>query len=320
MIQMKKFRWAYVGPGHIAESTAKSILKGNHEITAVYGRTYSKAQAFAEKHGARAYESFGELLSSGNFDALYIATPHTAHVEYAVKALEAHIPVLCEKPVGVSASDVELLIKTARENDTYFAEAMWTWFSDTALGVKKWVKDEAVGKVEKVEIHYAFNGLAKSPESRVRNPMTAGGALLDIGIYPITYCYNLFGYPDKITCEGEIRDGIDVNEKITLTYGSTVCELYISFEYLKEMFTLKGTKGKIYIPAFHVSPYALMTGKKGLKLTFGKTTYLNEFDRCAEEIRAGKKESAYIPFEATLSCMKIMDECRRQMGLKYPFE
>ena len=63
-----------------------------------------------------------------------------------------------------------------------------------------------------------------------------------------------------------------------------------------------------------------MTGKKGLKLTFGKTTYLNEFDRCAEEIRAGKKESAYIPFEATLSCMKIMDECRRQMGLNYPFE
>ena len=317
---MEKFRWAYIGPGHIAASTARSILKGNHEITAVYGRTYSRAKAFAEKFGGRAYESFDELIASKSFDAVYIATPHTAHVEYAVRALEAKIPVLCEKPVGVSAADVELLIKTAKENDTYFAEAMWTWFSDTALGVKKWVHNGDVGKAERVEIHYAFHGLAKSKDSRVRNPMTAGGALLDIGIYPITYCYNLFGYPDKITCEGEIRDGIDVNEKILLTYGDTVCELYISFEYLKEIFTLKGTKSKILIPAFHVSSYALMLGKKGIRLTFGKTTYLNEFDRCAAEIRAGKKESAYIPFEATLSCMKIMDECRRQMGLVYPFE
>lgn len=320
MILMKKFRWAYVGAGGIAESTARSILKGNHEITAVYSRTLSKAESFARKYGARVFESFDELLNSGGFDALYIATPHTAHVEYAVKALEAHIPVLCEKPVGVSVSDVETLIKAAKENDTYFAEAMWTWFSDTALGVKKWVQDEAVGRAERVEIHYAFHGLAKSADSRVRNPMTAGGALLDIGIYPITYCYNLFGYPDRIICEGEIRDGIDVNEKITLTYGDTVCELYISFEYLKEMFSLKGTKGKILIPVFHVSPYALMLGKKGMRFTFGKTTYLNEFDRCAEEIRAGKKQSDYIPFEATLDCMKIMDECRRQMGLKYPFE
>ena len=318
---MKKFRWAYIGSGNIAESTARSILKGNHLITAVYSRTYSKAAAFAEKYNAEAYNSFEELLChKDEYDAVYIATPHTAHIEYAVAALKAHIPVLCEKPVGVSASDVELLISTAKENDTYFAEAMWTWFSDTALGVKKWVKHGYAGDVKHVEIFYAFHGLAKKPDSRVRNPMTAGGALLDIGIYPITYCYNLFGYPDKITCSGEIRDGIDVNEKIVLSYGSFECVLYISFEYLKEQFSLKGSLGKIFIPAFHVSPYAFIYGKKGIRFTFGKTTYLNEFDRCAAEIRSGIKESEYIPFQATLDCMKIMDECRRQMGLVYPFE
>lgn len=317
---MKKFRWGYVGCGSIAQSTARSILKGNHEITAVYSRNFDKAKAFAEKYGAKAYEGFDKLLLCGEIDGIYIATPHTSHVEYAVAALKAHIPVLCEKPVGVCSEDVKLLIKTAKENNTYFAEAMWTWFSDTALGVKKWVQNETVGKVEKVEIHYAFHGLAKSKDSRVRNPMTAGGALLDIGIYPVTYCYNLFGYPDKIVCEGEIRDGIDIKEKITLTYGNTVCELYISFEYLKESLSLKGTEGKIIIPAFHVAPYAFMLSKRGVKLALGKTTYLNEFNRCAKEIESGMKESAYIPFDATLSCMKIMDECRRQMGLKYPFE
>lgn len=318
---MGKFRWAYIGSGSIAYSTAKSIVKGDHEITAVYSRTYKKAVDFAEKFGAKVYESFEALLSEGNFDGVYIATPHTSHVEYAVAALKAHKPVLCEKPVGVSVKDVELLIETAKKNDTYFAEAMWTWFSDTALTVKKWVNDGRIGKVEKVEIYHCFPGMSMKKDSRVRDPMTAGGALLDIGIYPITYCYNLFGYPDKITCEGTLEDGIDTKEKVTLTYGELNCELYMSLYYLKEKCVIKGEKGTIRLPGvFHAAPMAILLKKFSVEPGFGKTTYLNEFDRCAKEIREGRKESAYIPFEATLSTMKIMDECRKQMGLKYPFE
>lgn len=317
---MKKFRWAYVGCGSIAESTARSILKGNHLITAVYSRNFDKAKIFAKKYDAIAYETYEELLSCGDIDAVYIATPHTAHVNYAVDALKAHIPVLCEKPVGVSEKDVQLLVETAKENNTYFVEAMWTWFSDTALSVKKWVDGKNIGKIENVVINYSFNGLAKSADSRVRNPMTAGGALLDIGIYPITYCYNLFGYPDEIVCDGVVRDGIDIREKITLTYSNFNCELYISFEMLKESFFLKSDKAKIRIPVFHCAQFAFLTGKSGLKIARGKTTYLNEFDRCAKEITDGKKESSYVPFEATINCMKIMDECRKQMNLVYPFE
>lgn len=317
---MSRFRWAYIGCGSIANSTAKSILKGDHVITAVYSRNFDKVKVFADKYKAVAYESFDELLSCGNIDAVYIATPHTSHVEYAVSALKAHIPVLCEKPVGVSAEDVELLIKTAKENDTYFAEAMWTWFSDTAINVKKWVKNKNIGNIESVVIHYAFNGLMKSADSRVRNPMTAGGALLDIGIYPITYCYNLFGYPDKIICDGVVRDGIDIREKITLCYSDFQCELYVSFEKLKESFHLKATRGRIDIPVFHCAQIAFLSGKSCFSIARGKTTYLNEFDRCACEIKQGLNESSYVPFKATLDCMKIMDECRRQMGLIYPFE
>ena len=318
---MKKFKWAYIGSGSIAYSTARSILKGDHAITAVYSRTYKKAMAFADKVGAKAYESFDALLSEGNFDGVYIATPHTSHVEYAVAALKAKKPVLCEKPVGVSVSDVELLIKTAKENDTYFAEAMWTWFSDTALTVKKWVQSGEIGKVKKVEIHHCFPGMSMKADSRVRDPMTAGGALLDIGIYPITYCYNLFGCPDKIRCEGTLEDGIDTKEKVTLTYGELNCELYMSLYYLKEKCVIKGEKGSVRLPGvFHAAPMALLIKSFSLKPGFGKTTYLNEFDRCAKEIREGRKESAYIPFEASLCTMRIMDECRKQMGLKYPFE
>lgn len=318
---MGKFRWGYIGCGNIAYSTAKSILKGNHTVTAAYNRTYEKAEKFARKFGAKAYRTVDELISSGEIDAVYIATPHTSHVEYAVAALKAHIPVLCEKPVGVSSADVELLIKTAKENDTYFAEAMWTWFSDTALAVKKWVQNGEIGEVSKVEIHHCFPGMSMKEDSRVRDPMTAGGALLDIGIYPITYCYNLFGYPDRITCEGTIEKGIDTKEKVVLSYGNLNCELYMNLYYLKEKCVIKGSKGSVRLPGvFHASPWAVLCRKVPVKFGFGKTTYLNEFERCAEEIRQGKKESSYVPFEATLNCMRIMDECRKQMGLKYPFE
>lgn len=315
-----KFRWGYVGSGKIAASTANSILKGNHAVTAVYGRSADKVKRFAEKYDARAYDNFDEFLSSGEFDAVYIATPHTSHVDYAVAALKAHIPVLCEKPVGVSARDVELLIQTAKENETYFVEAMWTWFSDLAISVKKWFDEGKIGKVKGLEIHYGFPGLAMSPTSRVRDPMTAGGALLDIGIYPITYCYNLFGYPDEIRCEGTVKDGIDIKERVILSYGEFNCELNMSLETLKETFVAKGEKGSITMPLFHCGSVAFL--KNGFKrsFTFGKTTYLNEFTRCAEEILNGKKESSYVPFKATLDCMRIMDECRRQMKLVYPFE
>lgn len=317
---MSKFKWAYIGSGSIAASTAKSILKGEHEIVAVYSRNFEKAKAFASKAGATATRTAEEAINFTGVDGVYIATPHTSHVEYSLMALKAHKPVLCEKPVGICEQDVAVLVAAAKENNTYFAEAMWSWFSDVSLTVKSWVQEGKIGKVKKVKITHAYPGLKKKADSRVRTPETAGGALLDIGIYPITYCYNLFGVPDKILCEGTLENGIDIKEKVVLSYGSFKCENHISFEYFKETFEIIGTEGKIILPLFHVAPVAVLKSKKGNKLFFGKTTYLNEFDRVAKEIREGKIESDYIPFESTLQCMRIMDACRKQMKLRYPFE
>lgn len=317
---MAKFKWAYIGSGSIADKTAKSILKGEHKIVTVYSRNYDNAKAFTTKHGGRACRTAEEAISFEGVDGVYIATPHTSHVEYSLMALKMKKPVLCEKPVGISAKDVEFLIETAKENDTYFAEAMWSWFSDTSITLKRWIDSGKIGKVKKVKIHHEYPGLKKKPDSRVLDPMTAGGALLDIGIYPVTYCYNLFGVPDKIECEGVLENGIDIKENITLHYGTVQCELHISFERLNESFVAEGTEGKIHLPMFHVAPAVILRSNKGNSVSFGKTTYLNEFDRVAEEIKQGKKQSDYIPFESTLQCMKIMDECRQQLGLKYPME
>lgn len=318
---MAEFRWAYIGSGSIAKNTAMNISKGNHRIVSVYSRTFKKAKDFAEKYGAVAYKDFESAVNRDEVDGVYIATPHTSHVEYAVKAMQMGKPVLCEKPVGVSVKDVDILINTAKETDTYFCEAMWTWFSPVALQVKKWVQSGEVGEIKDVVINYAFLGIMMSKDSRVLMPETAGGALLDIGIYPITYCYNLFGVPNRIKCTGEVKDGIDISETVILDYGKFKCTLNMSLCKLKENCKIIGEKGTVDLPVFfHMASKAIL--KKGFrrKIFKGKTDYLTEFNCVAEEIRQGKKESAFIPFEATRECMKIMDECRRQMSLVYPFE
>lgn len=315
---MSKFRWCYIGCGSIAGKVAANTVRGNHVVSSVYSRNFESAKDFAEKHGATAYENFDDAIM--DCDAVYIATPHTAHVEYAVRAMKAGKPVLCEKPVGVTEKDIDILIETAKENNVYFCEAMWTWFSPVALKVKEWVQSGEIGDVKNVTVHYAFPGIMKPKTSRVRNPMTAGGALLDIGIYPITYCYNIFGYPDEIICKGDIEDGIDVAETVILKYGKTECKLMMSFKYLKEDCKFVGTRGKINLPLFHVAPIVKLKNENGSQHFSGITDYLTEFDKVSEEIKSGKKESEYIPFEATKMCMRIMNECRKQMNLVYPFE
>lgn len=315
-----KCRWAYIGSGSIAESTAKEITKGNHQIVSVYSRNFEKAHTFAEKYSAVAYESFSKAISDKNVDAVYIATPHTSHLDYALEAMKQGKPVLCEKPVAINEQQVNTLINGAKEKNVYFCEAMWTWFSDVAIKVKDWLHGGKIGQVREVIIHYSFPGIFMPKTSRVLMPETAGGALLDIGIYPITYCYNLFGVPDEILCNGKVKNGIDISEKITLRYGKTVCRLHISLSSAREDCTIKGENGTIKLPFFHMASKAILKNKDGKEIFRGKTDYLTEFTRAAEEICSGKTESDYIPFSSTKNCMKIMDECRRQMHLKYPFE
>lgn len=319
MIYTDNFKWLYVGNGSIAGQTAASIKKGNHTVSAVFGRNAEKVKAFAGKHSAKAFTDFDKALSEADFDAVYIATPHTSHFEYAKKALEKGKPVLCEKPVTVSERDAKILVDTAKANGVYFCEAMWTWFSPVAQKVKSWVDGKAVGDITDVTIDYFFPGLMLSKNSRVRKPSTAGGALLDVGIYPITYCYVLFGFPEKIECSGTIKDGIDIKETVILYYDSFKCTLNIGLDKLKEGCVINGTKGSINLPMFHMAWKAVLKTDK--KTVFrGRTDYLTEFTCVANEIKAGKTESDIIPFVQTLNVLKILDESRRQLGLVYPFE
>ena len=319
----KVFGWAYIGAGIIAGQTANQIHKtGSHRIVTVYNRTFSKAETFASKYGAKPCRSIEEAVTAEGVEGVYIATTANNHYEAAKECLELGKAVLLEKPFTITKAEAEELVKLAREKNVYLAEAMWTWFSPVALQVKKWVQSEEVGKIKNIKLTYSMPIVKYVP--RLADPNLAGGALIDCGIYPITYCYNLFGKPEKVECVGTLKGGVDMEEDVTMTFSDGMkVTAVISIERSKglENLVITGENGTVKCFFYHAARKATLIRSSGQKIVFkGNGGYDNEFTLVAEEILNGQTESNYVPLQATLDNMEVLDECRRQMGLVYPFE
>lgn len=320
---MEKFRWCFIGLGDLAKTVATQLSKsGRHEIASCYTRNYEKALKFAEKFGGVAYDTPEKAIGDENVDGVYIVTPHNAHYRYVKMALEIGKPVLCEKAFTVTAEETDELIALAREKGVYLAEAMWTWFSPSANKTKQWIDERKLGKIHSADFTYHIRTIDK--KGRHTDPKRAGGALLDITIYPITYAYRLWGVPERIESKGIIKEGIDHSEKVKLIYDGfevTVSASVADFKGLEKM-VIKGENGEISAPFYHCCNG--VTYKKSFlkKETFkGKgpkfNSYLDEFDTVAKEIRAGLTESKMVPLKATSDVMHILDEIRGQIGLVY---
>ncbi|MDO5422288.1 MAG: Gfo/Idh/MocA family oxidoreductase [Eubacteriales bacterium] len=316
-------RWCFIGTGTLAKPIAEILTKSDHhQVTSVYTRTFEKGQAFAATYGATAYPTLEEAVSAPDVDAVYIVTPHNNHFQSAKTALLLGKPVLLEKPFTMTAAEAKELFALAERQNLYLAEAMWTWFSPIANQVKTWLDAGEFGDLEDVRINHKVNILKYAP--RVTDPNRAGGAILDTGVYPLTFAYRLFGQPETLVCEGELADGIDLQETVTLTWknGLTV-PIGVSIatdKYLEEIY-LKGTKAKMLLEHFHGAESVTLERADGTTETVtAKDLYLNEFNLAAEEFRSGKLTSSYVPKEATIAVMELIDECRRQMNLVYPFE
>ena len=207
---MNKFRWCFIGAGSLAKTVAFQLNRsGRHEIVSCYTRNYEKGIEFAKKYGGKAYKTPEEAITAEGVDGVYIVTPHNAHFRYAKLALELGKPVFCEKSFTVTAEETDQLIALAREKDLYLCEAMWTWFSPSANQTKKWIDEQKLGKIHSADFTYHVNII--NGAERVRDPKRAGGALLDITIYPVTYAYRLWGIPQKIETQGNVQNGIDIS-------------------------------------------------------------------------------------------------------------
>ena len=321
---MEKFGWCFIGTGKLAMQVAAQIsANGKHKIVSCFTRSFDKAKAFAEKFGATAFESAEEAITADGVEGVYIVTTHNAHYRYAKLALELKKPVLCEKAFTVTAKETEELVELSRKNGVYLAEAMWTWFSPTANKVKEWVDDGEIGKITDAKFTYHMKSIKYAP--RIADPKRAGGALLDITVYPITYAYRLFGYPVSIESVGKVQNGVDLCEDITLTFTNGA-KAWISASIVDmkgfEKMRICGDKGEIKAFLYHCMNGATLNKKGERKKKFRGdgpriNSYRDEFDAAAIEIRAGLTESKFVPQKATVDVMRIMDEVRRQIGLEY---
>lgn len=320
---METFGWCFIGTGKLAGLVAQQLAGTRHKIVSCYTRNFENAKVFAESVGAKAYEEAADAITAPGVDGVYVVTPHNAHFRFAKLALQLGKPVLCEKSFTVTAQETKELIDLSREKGVYLAEAMWTWFSPAANQAKAWVDSGAIGEVTGADFTYH---MISRYGGRTVDPRRAGGALLNVTVYPITYAYRLFGYPETIEATGVIAGGVDQSEEIDMTFpGGIRCHISASAVDKKgfERMTIRGSRGAIKAPLYHaLNRVTLRKGIFGRKVFKGPggifNSYVTEFDIAAREIREGRTESVMVPLQATYDVMKIMDTIRGQIGLEYP--
>ena len=315
------FNWCFIGAGKIAQKVAKEVVTNpGHAIVSVYNRTKSKAESFAKIYHSTVYESALEAINDPRVDGVYIATTNDTHFSFTKLCLENHKPVLCEKPITGNAKELEELIKLSRENKTFLCEAMWTWFNPIAKQVKEWIKENKIGAIKKVDCRFNVPLFGyKKKGSRLSNVNRYGGALLDLGVYPVRYIYELFGVPHSIEAKAKLYNGVDVvNISEFIYYDKTAKVSSRMDRFNGEYCFIVGEVGVIKVPFFHMASKAILTyeGEK-IVVKDKEKKFARQFLSAANDIKMGKLEGE-ISLESSLDVMKIMDEIRKQIGVKFP--
>ena len=315
------FNWCFIGTGKIANKVAKELVTNDgHKIVSVFNRTKAKAEAFAKKYNSTVYESALEAINDSRVEGVYIATTNETHFSFAKLCLENHKPVLCEKPITGNAKELEELIELSKENNTFLKEAMWTWFNPVANKVKQWIKEERIGKILSVDciFNMPIFGYNKA-KGRYISPARYGGALLDLGVYPLRYVYELFGIPKSIKSNGKLYNGIDLFNVSTFEYEGFNARVSSQINNLVgEHCVIIGEKGKIKVPFFHMASKAVLKTKDGKEVFKDKKKkFATQFKVVAEYIK-GEKPNELVSLDSSLAVMKIMDEIREQIGVVFP--
>ncbi len=217
-----EFRWGIIGTGGIAKAFARDLSYFNsHIVQAVGSRSLEKASDFAlEFPGCTSYGSYEELVADPMIDAVYVATPHPQHVANTILALNAGKPVLCEKPFAVNAIQAQAMVTASRENGVALLEAMWTRFLPHIGQLRELLSSGVIGQVINVEADHG-QYLIDSKNPRLTEPSLAGGALLDLGIYPVSFAHLVLGKPARITATGVLTEkGVDCQASAIFDYDN----------------------------------------------------------------------------------------------------
>lgn len=325
---MNKIRWGIIGAGGIANKFVESLKHiDDAELTAVSSRDEARAAGYAAKYGAkRFYGSYEELANDPEIDIVYIGTPHSVHFDNTMMCLKAGKAVLCEKPFTINASQAQSLVETARDRKVFLMEAMWTRYMPAMVKVRELLNSGAIGEIRMIRADFGFR-TKLVPEGRLFNPQLGGGALLDVGIYPLSFASMVLGSkPVNITGAAHIgTTGVDEQCSFILTYDKGQLAVLTAAVRTQTPWDawVMGTDGFIRIPEFwHADTIELNRDGKTeiLKLPYLSNGYLHEAVEAIECLRSGRLESAVMPLDETVDLMKIMDKIRSLWGLKYPGE
>ena len=326
----KTIRWGIIGAGHIAAKFAYGLKAvPDAELVAIGSRTEDKAEAFAKEFDIRrAHGSYDKLANDPDVDVVYIATPHTFHMENTLLCIKAGKAVLCEKPFTINAAQAERMVEAAGKAGVFLMEAMWTRFLPLVIKIRQWLKEELVGPVHILQANLGF-GAHLDPQSRGLNLELGGGALLDLGVYPISFASMVFGQtPQAVTGLADLGPtGADEQSAMILRYSKGQLAL-LACAFKTQMLNgavIYGSKGTIKIhPSFGCPEKAtiLLEGKpeRTVEMPFESNGYNYEAAEVINCMRAGKLQSDVMPLAETVAIMKTMDELRLQWGLKYPME
>lgn len=326
---MKKIKWGIIATGGIANKFALHFKRiKNAKLIAVGSRFKKKAKDFANKYKMpRYYGSYQELVNDPEIDIVYIATPHNLHKSNTIMALKAGKAVLCEKPFSINHKEASEMITIARKKKLFLMEAMWSRFNPGLVKLKEIIDKKLIGNILQISGDFSFQ-IKYEPKKRWFNPELGGGALLDIGVYPISFTQWLLGEPSNIKSSViKAKNGVDAQNNIVLEYNNKVITNMISsfkFEGSREMF-IGGTKGEILIHKHWYRPLKIslsIRGKKNKVINikepgFGLNFQVDHVNNC---LRNGKLESEIMPLKDSLSVMSIMDKIRAQWKFKYPME
>jgi predicted dehydrogenase len=332
-------RWGILGAGSIANRFSSDVKPlADHKLAAVGSRDAGKSNAFADKFGIpNRHTSYEALVSDPEVDVVYVATPHNFHKEHSLLALDPGKAVLCDKPYTINRGEAEPIVNAARAKNLFLMEGMWSRCFPIWGKVRDLLKEGAIGKPRMLIADFGFGAGATgadgkltgvNPQGRLFDPKLGGGALMDVGVYPVSLAHMLFGTPDAVAAVATMgHTGVDENTGMLLHFpGGEVAVTCTSIQATTPwLATILGSSGKIEVHSPWWCPKAISVyrsdqAEERIEMPFEGGGFQFEAQHVAACLRAGKKESDIIPLDESLAIMKSLDDIRAQIGVKYPME
>jgi predicted dehydrogenase len=319
-------RWGIAGPGGIATRFVDALgTVAGGEAVAVGSRSFERAAAFAAQHGiARSHGSYAALADDDAVDAVYVAVPHSEHESLARHFLDAGKHVLCEKPMALNEDQVARMVAAATSNQRYLMEAIWSRFLPAYTTLSAILASGRIGEPQHVQAEFGFR-MPVMPDHRLFDPALGGGALLDLGIYPLQLANLVLGPVESVSAAGR-RGTTGVDELVvalTSHGGGKAATSTASIRLdLGGAARIVGDRGRVDLPTFMHDPRSLTVttrdGSEEIACDYEGDGLRFQIAAVHADLAAGRLESTVVPLAESLALARTCDAVRAQLGVRYP--